>query len=187
MDLPHHFHFHRSDINRSELTHLKCVYGLAGWFGFVLTWVGLCTWGKAGGRWGQGWMAGVGLSKRRSRRRGVGQGSSSLAPLLQKKKEEKKLLMVLLHDWAFVRAIVLPATSARDTVVWASQLAINHSRLTITEEAASSPSDWFVFSSGPDLEKVSAYFGLRLCHEDCYKEKWRILFGSHLTLSTAHQ
>lgn len=53
---------------------------------FVLTWVGLCTWGKAGGRWGQGWMAGVGFSKSR-RRRGVGQGSSSLAPLLQKKKK----------------------------------------------------------------------------------------------------
>lgn len=147
MDLRHHFRFHWSDINRSELMHLKRVYGLAGCFGFVLTWVGLCTWGKAGGRWGQGWMAGVGLSERRMRRRGVGQGSSSLAPLLQKKKtKKKKLLMVLLHDWAFVTAIVLPATSARATVVWASQLAINHSRLTITEEAASSPSDWFVFS-----------------------------------------
>lgn len=29
----------------------------------------------------------------------------------------KKLLMALLHDWAFVTAIVLPATSARDTVL----------------------------------------------------------------------
>lgn len=35
----------------------------------------------------------------------------SLAPHCEKKK--KKLLMVLLHDWAFVTAIVLPDTSAR--------------------------------------------------------------------------
>lgn len=53
---------------------------------------------------------------------------------------QKKLLMALLHDWAFVTAIVLPATSARDTALSASQLIINHLRL-ITKEAASSPSD----------------------------------------------
>ena len=52
----------------------------------------------------------------------------------------KKLLMALLHDWAFVTAIVLPATSARDTVLSASQLIINHLRR-ITKEAASGPSD----------------------------------------------
>lgn len=39
---------------------------------------------------------------------------------------KKKLLMALLHDWAFVTAIVLPATSARDTALSASQLIINH-------------------------------------------------------------
>lgn len=35
----------------------------------------------------------------------------------EKRERGKELLMVLLHDWAFVTAIVLPATSARDTVV----------------------------------------------------------------------
>lgn len=34
-----------------------------------------------------------------------------IGSLLQKKK-----LMALLHDWAFVTALVLPATSARDTL-----------------------------------------------------------------------
>lgn len=53
---------------------------------------------------------------------------------------KKKLLMALLHDWAFVTAIVLPATSAMDTALTASQLIINHLRV-ITKEAASSPSD----------------------------------------------
>lgn len=62
-----------------------------------------------------------------------------IGSVLQKKKK-KKLLMALLHDWAFVTAIVLPATSARDTVLTASQLIINHLRL-ITKEAASSPAD----------------------------------------------
>ena len=59
---------------------------------------------------------------------------------LRAMKKKKKLLMALLHDWAFVTAIVLPATSARDTVLTASQLIINHLRL-ITKEAASSPAD----------------------------------------------
>lgn len=52
----------------------------------------------------------------------------------------KKLLMALLHDWAFVTAIVLPATSARGTVFSGSQPIINHLGL-ITQEAASSPTD----------------------------------------------
>lgn len=39
---------------------------------------------------------------------------------------QKKLLMALLHDWAFVTTIVLPATSATGTVLSASQLLINH-------------------------------------------------------------
>lgn len=30
---------------------------------------------------------------------------------------QKKVLMALLHDWAFVTAIVLPATSARGTAL----------------------------------------------------------------------
>lgn len=34
--------------------------------------------------------------------------------------------MALLHDWAFVTAIVLPATSARDSVLRARLLVINH-------------------------------------------------------------
>lgn len=50
----------------------------------------------------------------------------------------KKLLMALLHDWAFVTAIVLPATSARGAAFSASQLIINHLGL-ITKEAASRP------------------------------------------------
>lgn len=37
-----------------------------------------------------------------------------------------KTAIALLHDWAFVTAIVLPATSARDSVLRARQLAINH-------------------------------------------------------------
>lgn len=32
-------------------------------------------------------------------------------------KKKKKLLMALLHDWAFVTTIVLPATSATDSVL----------------------------------------------------------------------
>lgn len=44
--------------------------------------------------------------------------------VLQKRK--KKMLMALMHDWAFVTAIFLPATSARGTVLSASQLIINH-------------------------------------------------------------
>lgn len=76
-------------------------------------------------------MACVGLQKRR---RGVARGAVHWLCAL------KKLLMALLHDWAFVTAIVLPATSARGTVLSASQLIINHLRL-ITKEAASSPSD----------------------------------------------
>lgn len=52
----------------------------------------------------------------------------------------KKLLMALLHDWAFVTAIVLPATSARGTTFSASQLIINHLGL-ITKEVASTLSD----------------------------------------------
>lgn len=55
-------------------------------------------------------------------------------------KERKKLLMALLHDWAFVTAIVLPATSARDTALSASQLIINHLQL-ISKKEALSPSD----------------------------------------------
>lgn len=39
---------------------------------------------------------------------------------------KKKLLMALLHDWTFVTAIVLPATSARETVLSASQFIFNH-------------------------------------------------------------
>lgn len=31
--------------------------------------------------------------------------------------KRKKNAMALLHDWAFVTAIALPATSARDTVL----------------------------------------------------------------------
>lgn len=46
----------------------------------------------------------------------------------------QKLLMALLHDWAFVTAIVLPATSARGTVLSASQPTINHLPL-ITKKA----------------------------------------------------
>lgn len=39
------------------------------------------------------------------------------SPVAEEEDGKKKLLMVLLHDWAFVTAIVLPATSARATVV----------------------------------------------------------------------
>lgn len=97
--------------------------------------------GKPGGRWGQGERQALGFHGG-----GVlGRGASSLARASWKKRERErgrrergeKLLMVLLHDWAFVTAIALPAASARDTVARASQLVINHSRL-ITKEAASS-------------------------------------------------
>lgn len=60
--------------------------------------------------------------------------------------------MALLHDWAFVTAIVLPATSAGGTALSASQLIINHLRL-ITKEAASSPSDWRLFFFRPAVKK----------------------------------
>lgn len=45
------------------------------------------------------------------------------------KKEKKKTAIALLHDWAFVTAIVLPATSARDSVA-PSQAACNQSLMT---------------------------------------------------------
>lgn len=38
----------------------------------------------------------------------------------------QKLLLAVLHDWAFVTARVLPATSAPGTVHSTSQLGINH-------------------------------------------------------------
>lgn len=43
--------------------------------------------------------------------------------------EKKKTAIALLHDWAFVTAIVLPATSARDSVA-PSQAACNQSLMT---------------------------------------------------------
>lgn len=36
---------------------------------------------------------------------------------LLEKRKKKKTALALLHDWAFVTAIVLPATSARDCVL----------------------------------------------------------------------
>lgn len=123
--------------------HLKCVYGLAGCFGFVLTWVGLCTWGKAGGRWGQGWMAGVGLSKRRMRRRGVGQGSSSLAPLLQKKKKEKKTAYGL-AAWLGICDSDSPACHICQGHCGLSQSACNQSLTTHDNWRGSLKSIWLI-------------------------------------------
>lgn len=58
-----------------------------------------------------------------------GRGGEELfvGSLLEKKK--KKTAIALLHDWAFVTAIVLPATSARDSVA-PSQAACNQSLMT---------------------------------------------------------
>lgn len=96
----------------------------------MLTWVGCAHEGKLaadGGRVnGMRWVL--------EEEEGCHERSCSLAPCC------KKLLMALLHDWAFVTAIVLPATSARGTALPARQLIINHLRL-ITKAAASSPSD----------------------------------------------
>lgn len=52
----------------------------------------------------------------------------------------QKLLMAVLHDWAFVTARVLPATSACGTVLHASEPGFNHLPQ-ITKEAVSSPTD----------------------------------------------
>lgn len=138
----------------------------------MLTWVGLCTWGKAGGWWGQGEWHALGF------RRGGGvsrRGTVHWLPAA--KKQKKKLLMALLHDWAFVTAIVLPATSARDTVLWASQLLINHLPR-ITKEAASSPPGWFFVFLETWPYKV--YLGPLWHRKVCYKKKSKGgVFQSH--------
>lgn len=108
--------------------HLKCVYGLAGCFGLCWHEWACVHEGKLGAGGGRvEWQT---LGFRRAGGGGVlGRGAAHWLPCCRRRRK-KKLLMVLLHDWAFVTAIVLPATSARNTVVWASQLAINHSWLT---------------------------------------------------------
>lgn len=78
----------------------------------------------------------------------------------------KKLLMALLHDWAFVTAIVLPATSARGIAFSASQLIINHLGL-ITKEAASSPTDVHLFSFRPVVKNI---FRPKLSSRQCSRE-----------------
>lgn len=72
----------RSDINRSELLQLKC-RSLTGSFGFVLTWVGLCTRGESQG------AGGGRVSGRRSRRRGAGQKRKLIGSLWLDKRERE--------------------------------------------------------------------------------------------------
>lgn len=73
---------------------------------FVLTWVCMReSWGQMGGGVnGMPWVfrKGGGVWRRRA---------------VHWLPAAKKVLMALLHDWAFVTAIVLPATSARGTAL----------------------------------------------------------------------
>lgn len=60
---------------------------------------------------GQGEQHAMGFRGGGGKGRDLGKEKIFIGSTLRKKK--KKLLMVLLHDWAFVTAIVLPDTSAR--------------------------------------------------------------------------